>query len=128
MSIASIAWSLTSIFTFFCSEFWQVGLLRVILGVFEAFSGPIAYSLIVDFFPQEKRTVANSFFSLGIYVGVGLSSITVIVDGMAGWRETYLMVGIFGVFVGFSTLLFIVEPTRGLFEVKPQPVAAPTPS
>ena len=51
LSSASLAWSATSIGTAFSQKFWQIALFRMLLGVFEAFSGPIAYSLIVDYFP-----------------------------------------------------------------------------
>ena len=80
------------------------------LGVFEAFCGPISYSLIVDFFPPENRTIANSIYSFGIFAGAGLASITVLIIGLIGWRGAYLVVATFGILAGVFSFIFIREP------------------
>jgi MFS family permease len=85
-SIAAILWSLTSIGTSYSVKLWQISLNRMLLGVFEAFAPPAAYSLISDYFPPEKRTTANAIFGLGIFFGGSLASITIIMIGMIGWR------------------------------------------
>jgi len=56
LSIAAITWSLTSIGTAFCLSYWEVSTCRLVLGAFEAFTAPCAYSLIADFFPADRRT------------------------------------------------------------------------
>lgn len=70
---ASIIWSISSIGMAFCEKFWEVSFCRLILGAFEAFTAPCAYSLITDFFPAERRTYANSIYALGISVGAAIS-------------------------------------------------------
>jgi len=47
---------------------------------------------------------------------------TVLLTGAVGWRRTYFTCGMFGLGVGTATMFLITEPTRGLFEVKPQEV------
>ena len=118
LAVGSICWSLTSIGTSFAHSFTMVCTYRMLLGVFEAFSGPIAYSLIVDYFPPEKRTIANSMYSLGIYVGVGLSSLTVLLIGAIGWRKDYFLIGCFGIIVGLCVVFFVKDPKRARFDVK----------
>ena len=118
LTLAAIAWSLTSIGTSFAQTFWQLCLMRVLLGLFEACIGPPAYSLITDYFPPEKRTLANSVYSFGIYIGAALSNITILIIESIGWRETYFGVGCFGIFVGLLGLIIIKEPERGRFEAK----------
>ena len=118
IGVAAIMWSLTSVGTSLANTFWEVCTWRLLLGIFEAFTGPIAYSLLIDYFPPEKRTVANSFYSLGIYVGAALSNITVIIIEAVGWREAYGIVAIFGITVGVALLVFVKEPERGRFEIK----------
>ena len=118
ISIAAICWSLTSVGTAFTHTFAMVCFYRAMLGVFEAFCGPISYSLIVDFFPPENRTIANSFYSIGIFAGAGLASTTVLIISLIGWRGAYIFVASFGILAGFSSFLFIKEPIRGRFEIQ----------
>jgi MFS family permease len=47
--------------------------LRMGVGVGEAALSPAAYSLITDYFPRERLATALSVYSMGIYVGSGLS-------------------------------------------------------
>jgi MFS family permease len=90
----------------------------MLLGVFEAFAPPAAYSLIPDYFPPEKRTTANAVFSLGIFVGASLASITTIMIGILGWRKTYFYIGCIGIIFAILALIFIQDPQRGRFDVK----------
>ena len=117
VSIAAICWSLTTVGTAFTHTFAMVCFYRTMLGVFEAFCGPISYSLIVDFFPPENRTIANSIYSFGIFAGAGLASITVLIIGWIGWRGAYLVVATFGILAGVMSFIFIKEPIRGRFEI-----------
>ena len=86
------------------------------LGFFEAFCGPPAYSLIVDYFPPEVRTTANAVYAFGIYVGSGLSSIINIMIFELGWRWTYAITGFIGVAIGCIILLIVKDPIRGRYE------------
>lgn len=117
LGIFGILWSLTSIGTAFIEVFWQMLALRVLLGIFEAFQNPVAYGLIVDFFPQEKRTTANAFYSFGVYIGAALSSISILLVGWIGWRESYFFVGIFGITIALLTFFLVKEPLRGRYEL-----------
>src|SRR6516225_8538119 len=47
--------------------------LRMGVGVGEAALSPAAYSLITDYFPPGRLATAISVYSMGIYVGSGLS-------------------------------------------------------
>jgi MFS family permease len=59
---------------------------RVGLGVFESACNPAAYSLIADYFHPSVRTTANSVYSLGIYIGGALSSISTLIINGAGYE------------------------------------------
>jgi len=80
------------------------------LGIFESFCAPAAYSLIADYFPPEKRTTANAFFSGCIFVGASLSSLTAVMIGQVGWRESYFIIAIYGIMAGLICITFIKEP------------------
>ena len=86
------------------------------LGFFEAFCGPPAYSMIVDYFPPETRTTANAIYAFGIYVGVALSSMIVVMIKALGWRWTYAVTGFVGIAIGVLVMIIIKDPIRGRFE------------
>jgi len=83
---------------------------RIGLGIFEAGTGPPAYSLIADYFPVEKRTTANSVYSLGIYIGQALSSLTTLLINNLGWQWAFIIIGIIGVCFGVIGAILIREP------------------
>ena len=78
LSFAAMLWSVTSLTTAISQNYTEVALSRMMLGFFEAFCGPPAYSLIVDYFPPEVRTTANAVYAFGIYVGNALSSMIIV--------------------------------------------------
>ncbi len=122
-TIAAIMWSLTSIGTSFSHTLAMISLNRMLLGVFEAFAPPAAYSLVADYFPPERRTTANAILSLGIFVGAGLASVTTIIIGLIGWRQTYFTIGCCGIIIAVIALILIKDPKRGRFDpVKIKPV------
>jgi len=127
LSIASICWSLTCITTAFSQTFTGVAISRMALGFFEAFVGPAAYSLIADYFPPEVRTTAIGVYAFGIYIGVALSSLIVIMISLMGWRMAYAVTGVIGIGIGIVCLLFIKDPERGRYEPRVQKKEAPEP-
>ena len=46
---------------------------------------PSSVSLITDYFTHEMRGRANSVFAFGIYLGGGLSSLTILIDDQIGY-------------------------------------------
>ena len=88
----------------------------MMLGFFEAFCGPPAYSLIVDYFPPEVRTTANAMYAFGIYVGSALSSMINVMISLVGWRWAYAITGFVGIVIGILILLIVRDPVRGKYE------------
>lgn len=107
------------------NTFTSLLLLRMGLGIFQAFCGPPAYSLITDYFPPEKRTTANAVYSLGIYIGFALTNFSILLLEAVGWRNTYFVIGIVGMVSGLLGFFVIMEPPRGRFDpkkkVEPEP-------
>lgn len=116
LAFAAVLWSITSLTTSVSKTFAEVAVSRMMLGLFEAFCGPPAYSLIVDYFPPEVRTTANAIFAFGIYVGNALSSMIIVLISSVGWRWAYAITGFIGIFIGFLVLFGIKDPIRGRFE------------
>lgn len=116
LAFAAMLWSATSLTTAISTNFAEIAASRMALGFFEAFCGPPAYSLIVDYFPPEVRTTANAIYAFGIYVGVALSSMINILIEYLGWRWAYAISGFFGILVGLLVLIIVKDPIRGRFE------------
>lgn len=79
-----VLWSLSTILSGFANEMWVLFVSRIFLGLFQSACGAPAYSLIADYFPPERRTFANAVYSLGIYIGQSLSSLTILLINGVG--------------------------------------------
>ena len=66
---ACLFWSSLTFFNGFATNYFELVLIRIGLGIAQSFCGTPSYSLISDYFPPEKRTTANSIYSIGIYIG-----------------------------------------------------------
>lgn len=122
-----VAWSAFTSMCGLAKSFAQMLTWRMGVGVGEAALSPAAYSIITDDFPKEKLATAISVYSMGIYIGSGLSfllgGIVVrfasarelwmlpLVGGVRPWQVIFLAVGIPGLLA--TLLLFTVkEPLR----------------
>src|SRR5262249_8001326 len=75
-SLIAVGITLWSVMTAGCGlprSFWQLAVMRVGVGVGEAALSPSAYSLIADYFPPQRRSMAISVYTMGIYLGSGLA-------------------------------------------------------
>lgn len=52
--------------------------MRAIHGAANSATNPLTYSLVADYVPPDKRATANSILSSAIYVGVSLSSLSIL--------------------------------------------------
>ncbi len=116
LGFAAICWSITTLGTSISHSFWAICLCRMLLGVFESVCAPSAYSLIADYFPPEVRTTANAYFAGCIFVGAALASASTAMIAGLGWRETYGIIGVYGVTAGLALIIFVTEPKRGSFD------------
>jgi MFS family permease len=113
IAIGVILWSLASGATGLAGSFVLLLVTRCLVGVGEAAYGPIAPTVISDFYPAEKRGRALSWFYLAIPVGSALGY--VLGEQIAAaftWRAAFYAVVLPGVALGFWTLLK-KEPPRG---------------
>lgn len=89
--------------------------MRVIHGMLNAASNPLSFSLITDYFPKEQRATANSLIQAGNYVGVGFSSLTILLITRFGWRISLGIMAVVGSLFGAATMAFVKEPERGRY-------------
>lgn len=86
--------------------------MRVFHGAISAAINPLSYSLIADYFPPEKRSRANAILTTGNYLGIALSSISILLIKANGWRNSYILMGILGVLGGGLGLTFMANPDK----------------
>jgi MFS family permease len=122
-----VLWSLFSAGCGLARNFTQMFLMRIGVGVGEATLAPSAYSLIVDYFPSERRATAQSVYATGVYVGAGvaylLGGIVIaltaaqadyvlpLIGSVRSWQLVFFAIGLPG--VACALLLFtVMEPVR----------------
>ncbi len=113
IAIALTTWSAMTALCGLASNFVQLLLARIGVGVGEAGCTPPAHSLISDMVPPEKRSSALAFYALGIPVGTLLGMmIGGFLADWVGWRRAFLVVGLPGVAMALVVVLFLKEPRR----------------
>ncbi|MEX2113722.1 MAG: MFS transporter, partial [Pirellulales bacterium] len=68
-----VFWSVMTAGCGLASRYWHFLALRMGVGIGEASLSPAAYSMISDSFPRHRLATAISVYSMGIYLGTGLS-------------------------------------------------------
>lgn len=89
--------------------------MRIFHGMLNSASNPLSFSLVADYFPPEKRATANSLIQAGNYIGVGVSSLSILLIKKYGWAALYKVMGVFGALFGLASLFLIREPERGRY-------------
>jgi MFS family permease len=127
IAIGLVVWSLFTAACGLARSFELMLVLRMGVGMGEAALSPAAYSLITDYFPRARLATAISVYSMGIYVGSGLSFLlgglvvryasaqatwTLPLTGaIRPWQLIFFVVGLPG--VALAPLLFTVREPAG---------------
>ncbi|KLI62870.1 spinster family MFS transporter [Aurantiacibacter marinus] len=100
ITVSLAAWSGFTALCGLATNFWQIFLARLGVGIGEAGGVAPSYALIGDYFPSSQRATALSVYSLGIPIGSGLG---VLVGGYIAatvdWRTAFFAVGLSGVII-----------------------------
>ena len=127
LTIGLTLWSAMTALSGFAKSFTQLAGARIGVGVGEASASPVAFSILSDYFPKEKRATALAVYSSGLYLGGGFSLFIggVIVNrwnaafpdggpmGIVGWQAAFLAVGLPGLLLA-GLVATLKEPIRGL--------------
>jgi MFS family permease len=118
LTICTAAWSVMTALCGIGTNFIQMTLARMGVGVGEAACLPASHSLITDYFPPEKRTKSLAIYGLGYPMGWLLGAMMggVIADHW-GWRAAFYVVGLPGVILALLTWLIVKEPPRARYDV-----------
>lgn len=113
IAIAIAIWSAMTVFCGLATNFTQLFLARVGVGIGEAGSGPASHSLIADLFPPERRSGALGILGMAISVGalIAYAGGGWIVERF-DWRIAFLMAGLPGIIIALI-VWFTVHDPRG---------------
>ena len=125
LSIALATWSGFTALTGMATNFVQIGLARMGVGVGEAGGSPPSHSIISDMYPKEERASALGVYSMGIPLGVmaayfATASLMGASNEDVNWRQIFIFLGLTGIALAFIVKLVIKEPIRGAMEFEEQ--------
>ena len=123
VSIALATWSgFTALFGL-ASNYLQISLARMGVGIGEAGGSPPSHSIISDLYSKEERASALGVYSMGIPFGVMAAYlVTASLIGSSSdavdWRRIFVILGLAGIALALVVRLVIREPQRGSMEME----------
>ncbi len=116
-NIIALSISLWSAATALCgaaSNYGQLLIARVFVGVGEAGSNPPSHSIISDLYEPEIRTTAMAIFATGVNFGILIGFLLGgWVNEWIGWRWAFVIAGLPGLILGLIVRFTVREPLRG---------------
>lgn len=117
MTGALTIWSAMTAACGLATNFGQLFIARLGVGVGEAGGVAPAYSLISDYFPPHQRARALSVYSFGIPIGSAIGIVFGgIIASLINWRYAFFIVGLSGIILAPVFRMTIKEPLRGRFD------------
>lgn len=117
LALATGLWSLMTVATGFVRGFVGLAAARTAVAVCEAGCSPASHSLISDYFPPRRRSMAFSIYVLGISFGIWLGlALGGLISDAYGWRTAFIVLGAPGIVLAVVIRLVLREPPRGRFE------------
>lgn len=112
--IAIAVWSSATVVAGFANGFLMLFLAWTMVGCGEAGAMAPSMSMIADLFPKERRGNAMAVIGLGAAAGNTIAPwIGGSLQGVVGWRHTFMIVGLLGLPLALLLVLVVREPIRG---------------
>ena len=125
LSFSIAVWSLMTALCGLAVGYWQLLLARIGVGIGEAGGTPPCNTIVADYFPPDRRTMAMTIFALGAPIGAWLGAdLAGQVAHDYGWHAAFFVLGVPGILLALLILFTIKEPPRGRFDA-PMEGAAP---
>jgi MFS family permease len=121
LSIALATWSGFTALTGLATNFAQIAIARMGVGIGEAGGSPPSHSIISDMYSKEERAGALGVYSMGIPLGIMAAYfITAALMGSSpeevDWRRIFIFLGLTGIALAIVLRLVVREPVRGAME------------
>lgn len=114
VSLACALWSAATIACGLATNYAQLVLARVTVGVGEAGGVPPSYAIISDYFPPGQRGTALGLYNLGPPLGQAIGvAFGASIAASYSWRQAFLSLGALGIVAAWVLLRVVREPVRG---------------
>jgi MFS transporter, Spinster family, sphingosine-1-phosphate transporter len=111
VSLTTAVWSVMVSLCGLASNFLQLALIRVAVGVGEAGCIPPAQSLIADYFDRSERALANAVYLQGANLSVVIGYLAGgWLNQLYGWRAMFVFIGLPGLVIATCARLTVREP------------------
>lgn len=110
-SIAMFAWSMATLVQATSHDFFFLLICRCFVGVAQAFAMPAFISIVADHF-TDNQNLAIVILSLGLYLGSGAASLSMLFAEAIGFRWTLFLAGFVGILTAGILFLTVREPER----------------
>jgi MFS family permease len=118
------AWSIICLATAMSQRFRHLFLFRAAEGLGETFYYPASTSLISDYHGSATRSRALGIHQTSVYVGtIAGGFFAGLIGQYYGWRWSFVVFGVLGIFLGLMLSRFLREPPRGAAETS-RPIEA----
>ena len=117
MAVGVFLWSIATCLCGLTTNFVQLLLARVAVGVGDATGTPSTISVMADYFPPTRRTTASAVYVLSIPMGalIGAAGGGYIAQ-YADWRSAFVIAGVPGLVLAVLLVLTVREPVRGHYD------------
>lgn len=130
-TISFFIWGLTAASFGFVTVFWQFIVLRVLLGVFEAVSGPAGNAYVAKYFKPDERGFASGLLLSGAKIGPAVGAVVAgyLIDAF-GWKMLFILCGLVPLlwiipWTALYTRQERIEKEEG-FEIEQEKIEKPT--
>ena len=115
MSTAVALWSVVTTLTATVSQFWELALARIGVGIGAAGFSAVAISVIGDYETDKNRPRAISYFMLAMPIAFLISNLMGgWVNQLYGWRWVFVIAGMPGILLALLMRTTVREPPRRL--------------
>ena len=130
MAAGIFSWSVLTMLCGAASQYWQLFLARMGVGVGEATLGPAANSTLADYFDENRLPLAIGIVSAAPFIGQGLANIAggplidyleaspnfvvPIIGEVFSWQMVFLVVGAPGILIAGAAMLMREPERQGL--------------
>lgn len=105
-------WSAVTFLMGFVDSYWELYILRAVMGFSEALYIPAALSLIADIHSGKTRSMAIGIHMTGLYLGQIAGGFGSIFSSLLNWHTVFLVCGLVGMIYAVVLILFITDPGR----------------
>ena len=112
LGVTVILWGLAMLWSAMASNFAELLLARLALGLVTASAGPIVASMVGDYFPSAERGRVYSYILTGELAGAGIGFVVTGDVAALSWRAAFVLLAL-PTFVLARFLFRLPEPVRG---------------